>query len=65
MQSEEQTAYIELMSKQLGIDFPASEMPRVKGVLANLERLAGMLRDTPMDDGLIAAAVFRHPFRER
>jgi hypothetical protein len=59
MTDDERLEYIRHVARLQDITLPPEEMPRVGGVFANLERLAGLLRDLPQPDEEMAAAVFR------
>jgi len=61
MPDHDRTEYIAHMAQQLGLALPDAELARVNLVLGNLERAAGALRDTPIADDTVAAAVFRPP----
>ena len=65
MTDDERIQYLQHVARLQGITLPPQEMPRVNGVFANLERLAGLLRDVPLGDESIAAAVFRAEGKEQ
>jgi hypothetical protein len=58
MADQDKTGYIENVAQQLGLGLPPEELARVKLVFGNLERAAAHLRDTPIADDIVAAAVF-------
>ena len=59
MADSDRSEYLRQMAAELGIDLTAAELPRVKMMFANLERAAGALGGLPLDDELIAGAIFR------
>jgi hypothetical protein len=50
--------YIARMCETLDISLPPEELGRVELIFGNLQRLAEQLRDAPMDDEIVPAAVY-------
>jgi hypothetical protein len=58
MPDNDSAEYIRQLAQQLGLTLADAELARVKLVFGNLERGAAHLRDVPLADDTIAAAVF-------
>jgi hypothetical protein len=58
MADNDSSEYLRQTAQRLGLTLPEAELARVKLVFGNLERLAAQLRDIPLADDTIAAAVF-------
>jgi hypothetical protein len=58
MPDNDSTEYIRQLAQQLGLTLADADLARVKLVFGNLERGAAQLRDVPLADDTIAAAVF-------
>jgi 1-carboxybiuret hydrolase subunit AtzG-like protein len=58
MADNDSSEYLRQTAQRLGLTLPDAELARVKLVFGNLERLAAQLRDIPLADDAIAAAVF-------
>jgi 1-carboxybiuret hydrolase subunit AtzG-like len=55
----DRSAYVREMANELGIVLPPEDLPKVAGVLSNLARAAGLVRDANLDESTLAAPVFR------